>query len=57
LGEVFKRLQKQGCIKIRKKNRQIFIGLTEKGKKMAGWFQIDALKIKRPKNGMENTEL
>jgi len=49
LGEVFKRLQKQGCIEIRKKNYQIFIRLTEKGKKIAGWFQIDALKIKRPK--------
>jgi len=49
LGEIFKRLQKQGCIEIKKQNHQIYIGLTEKGKKMAGWFQIDALKIKRPK--------
>jgi DNA-binding transcriptional regulator PaaX len=34
---------------LRKKGGQIYIRLTEKGKKMAGWLQIDALKIKRPK--------
>lgn len=49
LGEAFKRLQKQGCIEIREKNKQIYINLTEKGKKIAGWFQIDALKIKQSK--------
>jgi len=32
-----------------KKNHQIYISLTEKGKKKAGWLQIDSLKIKRPK--------
>lgn len=47
--EAFRRLRKQGCINIEKKNKQIYISLTEKGKKMAGWLQIDALKIKRPK--------
>ena len=46
---VFWRLKKQGCLKITKKNHQIYISLTEKGKKMAGWLQIDALKIKKPK--------
>jgi DNA-binding PadR family transcriptional regulator len=49
ITNTFKRLQKQGCIKIERKGRQIYIRLTEKGKKMAGWLQIDALKIKRPK--------
>lgn len=47
--EAFRRLQKQGCIKIEKRNKQFYIKLTEKGKKMAGWLQIDELKIKRPK--------
>ena len=47
--EAFRRLLKQGCINIEKKNKQIYIKLTEKGKKMAGWLQIDALKINRPK--------
>lgn len=47
--EAFRRLRRQGCINIEKKNKQIYISLTERGKKMAGWLQIDALKIKRPK--------
>ncbi len=45
----FWRLQKQGCIEAKKRNHQIYISLTEKGRKMAGWLQIDALKIKRSK--------
>jgi DNA-binding transcriptional regulator PaaX len=49
ITNTFKRLQKQGCIKIERRSRQIYIRLTEKGKKMAGWLQVDALKIKRPK--------
>lgn len=49
LSNAFKRLLKQDCIEIRKKRNQFYIGLTAKGKKMAGWLQIDALKIKRPK--------
>ncbi len=47
--DTFYKLQKQGCIKITKKNKQIYISLTEKGRKKAGWLQIDSLKIKRPK--------
>jgi DNA-binding transcriptional regulator PaaX len=49
ITDTFKRLQKQGCIEIERKGHQIYIRLTEKGKKMAGWLQIDALKIKKPK--------
>ena len=49
LYNTFWRLQKQGCIKMEKKNHQIYISLTQKGKKLAGWLQIDALEIKRPK--------
>lgn len=42
-------LRKQGCINFEKQNHQIYISLTEKGKKKAGMFQIDSLKINRPK--------
>jgi DNA-binding transcriptional regulator PaaX len=47
--DAFRRLQKQGCIDIGEKDHQIYICLTEKGRKIAGWLQIDALKIRRPK--------
>jgi len=47
--DAFYRLRKEGCIKIEKKNHQIYISLTEKGKKKAGWLQIDSLVIKKPK--------
>jgi DNA-binding transcriptional regulator PaaX len=47
--DAFYRLRKKGAIKIERKNHQIYISLTEEGKKLAGWLQIDALKIKRPK--------
>lgn len=49
VSSTFYNLKKQGLIKIEKQNHQIYISLTEKGKKKASWFQIDALKIKRPK--------
>jgi DNA-binding transcriptional regulator PaaX len=45
----FKRLEKRGCIDIKMVRNQIYIHLTEEGKKLDGWMQIDALKIKRPK--------
>jgi DNA-binding transcriptional regulator PaaX len=47
--DAFYQLRKKGAIKIERKNHQIYISLTEEGKKLAGWLQIDALKIKRPK--------
>jgi len=47
--DTFYNLRKEGCIEVRKRNHQIYIALTEKGKKRAGWFQIDTLKIKKPK--------
>jgi len=46
---VFYRLRKNGYIEVGKRNHQIYIKLTEEGKKKAGRFQIDALEIKRPK--------
>lgn len=49
IGDIFSRLRKQGHLQIKEENHQIYISLTEKGKRMAGWLQIDALKIKRPK--------
>jgi DNA-binding transcriptional regulator PaaX len=49
ISNTFARLKRKGYINIEKKNHQIYISLTEQGRKKAGWFQIDALKIKRPK--------
>jgi len=49
LSSAFYSLKKQGCIIIQEKNHQIYITLTEKGKKKVGRLQIDALKIKKPK--------
>ncbi len=49
ISDAFYRLRKQGFVEIKRKGNQIYISLTEKGKKLAGWMQIDALKIKRPK--------
>jgi len=37
------------CIDIKKHNHQIYISLTEEGKKKAGRFQIDSLQIQTPK--------
>ena len=45
----FRRLRKEGCLVIRKRNHQIYISLTERGRKRAGRFQINHLKIKKPK--------
>ncbi|KKT17180.1 MAG: hypothetical protein A2654_00655 [Candidatus Nealsonbacteria bacterium RIFCSPHIGHO2_01_FULL_43_31] len=47
--DTFYNLKKQGCIEVEEKNHQIHISLTDKGKKTAGRFQIDSLKINKPK--------
>ena len=47
--DTFFRLRKDGSINFERKDNQIYISLTEKGKKKANWLQIDALKIKKPK--------
>ena len=47
--DVFYNLKRQELIEIKKKNHQIYISLTEKGRKKAGMFQIDSLEIKKPK--------
>jgi len=47
--DTFYYLRKHGFLEITQKNHQIYISLTREGKKKAGLFQIDSLKIKRPK--------
>ena len=49
LYDTFYRLRKEGCIEVQKKNHQIYIRLTEEGRKRAGIYQINDLKVKRPK--------
>lgn len=49
IHDTFYQLRKNGCIRIERKNHQISIFLTEEGKKKAGRFQIDSLKINKPK--------
>lgn len=45
IHDAFSYLKKNGYIRIEKRSHQIYISLTEKGKKKAGRFQIDNLKI------------
>jgi DNA-binding transcriptional regulator PaaX len=51
VSSTFYNLKRDGCINIEigKKNHQVFITLTERGRKKAGRFQIDDLAIKKPK--------
>lgn len=49
VSDTFYRLRKQGFIQIRERNHQIYISLTPEGKKRAGVFQIDRLRIQKPK--------
>lgn len=41
-------LKKKGLVNIEYKGKQIYISLTDKGKKVVGKYQIDDLKIKKP---------
>lgn len=50
-------LKKRGYINIISKNKQIYIYLTKEGKKMAGKYQINDLKIKKPKKWDERWRL
>ena len=47
--DTFYNLKRYGYINFEKKNHQLYISLTEDGKKAAGRFQIDSLEIKKPK--------
>jgi DNA-binding transcriptional regulator PaaX len=45
----FNYLKRRGLIEVEKEGHDIRIALTKKGKKRAGKYQIDDLKIKKPK--------
>ena len=47
--DTFSRLRREGYLKIEKHNHQVYISLTEEGKKKAGRFQLNSLQIKKPK--------
>ena len=49
LLDSFRYLRKNNLISVEKKNKQIYISLTEQGKKKAKQFQINELEIKKPK--------
>src|SRR3989344_7226242 len=49
IQNTFYKFKKQGLINIRQENHQIYISLTNEGRKKAGWLQIDCLKIAKPK--------
>ncbi len=44
----FYNLKKQGLVKMEYKGKQLYISLTEEGRKQCGKYQIDDLKIKKP---------
>ena len=48
-SNAFYRLRKEGCLKIERQNHQIHISLTAEGKRRAGIFQINDLKIQKQK--------
>ena len=47
--DTFYNLKRYGYINFEKKNHQLYISLTDHGKKAAGRFQIDNLEIRKPK--------
>ena len=49
VADNLKKLMKSGCIEVTTSNHQIYIKLTEEGRKLANWMQINALKIARPR--------
>ena len=49
VANAFYRLGKEGAIYFQKHNNQLYISLTEEGKKKAGKFQVNNLNIQRPK--------
>ena len=46
--DAFYNLRKSGRINMKNRSGQIYVSLTKKGKAMAGWMQIDDLKIAKP---------
>jgi DNA-binding transcriptional regulator PaaX len=47
--DTFYKLKQRGYINLQRRNNQIYISLTEEGKKRAGRFQIDSLEVKKSK--------
>lgn len=47
-SSTFSRLKKQGLIKTKNINGQIYISLTKEGKRKAGKYQINDLEIRKP---------
>ncbi|PIP27921.1 MAG: hypothetical protein COX29_03920 [Candidatus Moranbacteria bacterium CG23_combo_of_CG06-09_8_20_14_all_35_22] len=49
ISSIFYRLKKNNLIDVEFRGKQIFVSLTEEGKKKAGKYQIDNLEIKKDK--------
>lgn len=49
IHDTFAYLKKRGLIRVRYSGKQMYIELTKEGKKKAGLFQIDSLKIPTPR--------
>ncbi len=49
VSNTFNYLKKRGLIEIKREGHDVIMTLTEEGKKLAGKYQIDDLKIERPK--------
>lgn len=47
--DTFYKLRKRGLIKMEYRGKQLYVHLTKEGKKLAGKYQIDDIKIKKPK--------
>lgn len=47
--DAFYRLRKRGYLEVERKGRQIYITLTEEGRRRAGRFQVNSLEIKKQK--------
>lgn len=48
IQDTFSSFKKRGLLDIQRHNNQIYISLTKEGRKKAGLFQIDSLKILKP---------
>lgn len=48
VASTFSYLRKRGLLNIEKKDHQVYISLTNEGRKKAGMFQINSLGIRRP---------
>lgn len=48
IHDTFSSFKKKGFIEVHHSNNQIYISLTKEGRRKAGLFQIDSLKVQRP---------